>query len=397
MMVSILFKLDLIKEFKKTTLERSKDKQQTKSNHTKSDGNIGLKGVNANNPNTKSSVNPDIFNLVTVVDEKFDIKNLTNIEEIKDYYEYTENCLIQISKLKMPDIKEIEHLQIDLPDKFLNKKLAIFDLDETLIHCELKNPQKAEKMINIKLPNGNKTRIGLNVRPNIVPALEEIMKHYNMIIYTASDQSYADSVMSYIDPEKYYFKHRLYRNNCVKIMSDKNTPLYIKDLRIIRNIPLSQMIIIDNSTTSFAFHLNNGIPILPFYSNKDDVEMNFLKNYLVKLAKYDDLTISNGQSFNLGKLMMEVVKSHEEGKEKDELLTEHSKSTLDMNEKAKNMSSSSKKDLTTIKTEKTITLNRAKKDKNLETITDKRGPIKKKSAIQDKIFKVLDNAIKGNK
>ena len=142
--------------------------------------------------------------------------------------------------------------------------------------------------------------------------------------------------------------------------------------------------------------INNGIPILPFYSNKDDVELNFLKNYLVKLAKYDDLTISNGQSFNLGKLMMEVVKSHEEGKEKDELLIEHSKSTLDMNEKAKSISSSSKKDLTTIKTEKNITLNRAKKDKNLETVNDKRGPNKKKSEIQNKIFKVFDNAIKGN-
>ena len=133
----------MIKEFKKTTLERSKDKQPVKNNN-KSDGNLNLKGVNVNtgnSPNTKSTVNPDIFNLVTVVDEKFDIINLTNIEEIKDYYEYTENCLIQISKLKMPDDKEIEPLQIDLPDKFLNKKLAIFDLDETLVHCELKNPQ----------------------------------------------------------------------------------------------------------------------------------------------------------------------------------------------------------------------------------------------------------------
>jgi len=99
--------------------------------------------------------------LVTQVDEKIDIQNLTNIEEIKDYYEYTENCLQLCAKLKMPDIKEIEHLIFDLPDKFLKKKLAIFDLDETLIHCELKNPQKAEKLITIKLPNGNKARVNI--------------------------------------------------------------------------------------------------------------------------------------------------------------------------------------------------------------------------------------------
>lgn len=88
-----------------------------------------------------------------------DIKNLTNIEEIKDYYEYTENCLQLISKLQMPSLEEIEHLRLDLPEKLLKKKLAIFDLDETLIHCELKNPQKAEKLITIKLPNGTKARV----------------------------------------------------------------------------------------------------------------------------------------------------------------------------------------------------------------------------------------------
>lgn len=92
-------------------------------------------------------------------DEKIDIQKLTNIEEIKDYYEYTENCLQLISKLEMPPLEEIAHLQLDLPEKLLKKKLAIFDLDETLIHCELKKPQNAEKLITIKLPNGNKARV----------------------------------------------------------------------------------------------------------------------------------------------------------------------------------------------------------------------------------------------
>jgi len=99
--------------------------------------------------------------IITQVDKKedYEIKTLTNIEEIKDFYEYTENCLKLISTLKVPPMEEIEHLRIDLPDKAIKKKLAIFDLDETLIHCELKEPAKAEKLINIKLPNGNKARV----------------------------------------------------------------------------------------------------------------------------------------------------------------------------------------------------------------------------------------------
>lgn len=107
-----------------------------------------------NDPNSIASI-------ITQVDEKIDIQNYTNIEEIKDFYEYTESCLQTISKLTMPPVEEIEDFRIDLPEKYLTnkKKLAIFDLDETLIHCELKNPSKAEKVINIKLPNGSKHRV----------------------------------------------------------------------------------------------------------------------------------------------------------------------------------------------------------------------------------------------
>lgn len=106
-----------------------------------------------------SLTTPDPSSLITQVPEKIDIQNLTNIEEIKDFYDYTENCLHLISQLKMPNFEEIKDLQIELPEKLLKKKLAIFDLDETLIHCELKNPQKADKIITIKLTNGQKARV----------------------------------------------------------------------------------------------------------------------------------------------------------------------------------------------------------------------------------------------
>lgn len=129
-----------------------------------------------------------------------------------------------------------------------------------------------------------------------------------MIIYTASDQSYADSVINHIDPTKEFFKYRLYRHNCVKLTTENGT-IYVKDLRIIKNIELHNMVIIDNSVLSFAFHLDNGIPILPFYNNKEDVEMESLKNYLTKLAKCDNLTISNGSNFNLKALLEEAQNS----------------------------------------------------------------------------------------
>lgn len=101
----------------------------------------------------------DPSSLISQVPEKIDIQNLTNIEEIKDFYDYTENCLHLISKMVMPKLEEIENIRIDLPLKLLKKKIAIFDLDETLIHCELKNGQKGKEFVNIKLANGQKVRV----------------------------------------------------------------------------------------------------------------------------------------------------------------------------------------------------------------------------------------------
>lgn len=153
--------------------EPKKEKRLRSKN--KSDGQLNVntfKKEKIKGNQSTLDMNPlnDLDSMVTQVqknntaDEKIDIQTLTNIEEIKDYYEYTENCLQLISKLEMPPIEEISHLQLDLPEKLLKKKLAIFDLDETLIHCELKKPQNAEKLITIKLPNGNKARVSIKFK-----------------------------------------------------------------------------------------------------------------------------------------------------------------------------------------------------------------------------------------
>jgi hypothetical protein len=63
--------------------------------------------------------------------------------------------------------------------------------------------------------------------------------------------------------------------------------MYVKDLRIFKNVEMENMIIIDNSVLSFAFQLDNGIPILPFYDNYEDNELLFLRNYLCDIATKD--------------------------------------------------------------------------------------------------------------
>lgn len=54
-------------------------------------------------------------------------------------------------------------------------------------------------------------------------------------------------------------------------------------------VTLKDMVIIDNSVLSFAFHLDNGIPILPYYNGEEETEMQNLCTLLLDLAKYDDI------------------------------------------------------------------------------------------------------------
>lgn len=75
--------------------------------------------------------------------------------------------------------------------------------------------------------------------------------------------------------------------------------IYVKDLRIFKNVKIENMIIIDNSVLSFAFQLENGIPILPFYDNKDDIELKYLTNYLGNIYNVEDLRVENNRSIKM--------------------------------------------------------------------------------------------------
>jgi len=72
-----------------------------------------------------------------------------------------------------------------------------------------------------------------------------------------------------------------------------DSTIYVKDLRIFHQIDLKDIIIIDNSILSFAFHIENGIPILPYYENKDDIELRVLVNYLRFLVNAPDIRTEN--------------------------------------------------------------------------------------------------------
>ncbi len=74
--------------------------------------------------------------------------------------------------------------------------------------------------------------------------------------------------------------------------------MYIKDLRII-NRPLSDIVLIDNAAYSYAFQLENGVPILPYYEGNNDFELKALESYLAKLSGCKDVRELNKNTFKL--------------------------------------------------------------------------------------------------
>ena len=89
---------------------------------------------------------------------------------------------------------------------------------------------------------------------------------YTIYIYTASSSAYANTIVKYLDPKGQWISGVLSRSNCLETKNG----FYIKDLRIIANKQIKNMLIVDNLAHSFGFQIENGIPILEWHDDKND-------------------------------------------------------------------------------------------------------------------------------
>jgi CTD nuclear envelope phosphatase 1 len=155
------------------------------------------------------------------------------------------------------------------------KKTLIIDLDETLIHSMAKGGRMSTgHMVEVRLggpiptptsPSPTQTNpisqqatmpIGPGVpilyyvheRPNCHDFLRKVSKWYNLIVFTASVQEYADPVIDWLERERRYFGGRYYRQHCTL-----RNGAYIKDLAQVEP-DLSRVMILDNSPMSYIFH-----------------------------------------------------------------------------------------------------------------------------------------------
>ena len=106
-------------------------------------------------------------------------------------------------------------------------------------------------------------------------------------------------------------------------MKIEDKDFFIKDLDIIEDYPIEKILIIDNSVLSFAYHLSNGIPIVPYYEGMEDSELLVLAYYMISLCNYDDLCKANMKFIKLN----QNFNNEEDTTEEEENKKESEKST----------------------------------------------------------------------
>jgi CTD nuclear envelope phosphatase 1 len=169
---------------------------------------------------------------------------------------------------------------LESPNGRLAQKTLILDLDETLIHSMAKGGRMSSgHMVEVKL----NTYIGVpgqttagpqhpilyyvhkrphcddflrrvrkpmsptRCRANVLSCFQ-VCKWYNLVIFTASVQEYADPVIDWLEQERKFFSGRFYRQHCTY-----RHGAFIKDLSSVEP-DLSKVMILDNSPLSYMFH-----------------------------------------------------------------------------------------------------------------------------------------------
>uniref|UniRef100_A0A7S2Y4G0 FCP1 homology domain-containing protein n=1 Tax=Fibrocapsa japonica TaxID=94617 RepID=A0A7S2Y4G0_9STRA len=165
--------------------------------------------------------------------------------------------------------------------EFQGKKTLVLDLDETLVHGSLHDIEDADLVCPVDTDQGH-FRVAIRVRPGVEQFLEAVAPHFELVIFTASLESYACQVVDYLDAP-HRVTHRLFRDNCIFTQSG-----YVKDLSRLQR-DLTQTIMVDNSAEAISFQPENAIVCLSFFEDENDIELWIIAEFLIAIKDVEDV------------------------------------------------------------------------------------------------------------
>jgi len=173
-----------------------------------------------------------------------------------------------------------------LPSKNNDGRVTlVLDLDETLVHSTIEPPPPGapppEHSFSVVLESVT-YNVFVRVRPFLDQFLADVAQHFEVVVFTASQEAYAGRLLDMLDPNG-CVQHRLYRDACVHVEGN-----FVKDLSMLGR-DLRKTIIVDNSPQAFGYHLDNGIPIESWFGEEGDTHLPNLLPFLHTLASADDV------------------------------------------------------------------------------------------------------------
>ena len=184
-------------------------------------------------------------------------------ENTKISEEFIYDRLLFTIKLFKNQITENEIKVPYLPpiNKNKYKYTLVVDLDETLVHY-VEEEDKAY----------------VQVRPFADYFLNELGKYFEIVIFTAAAEDYADIVLKELDKNN-SVSYKLYRKH-----TNQSNGIFLKDLNKLGR-DINKVCIIDNNKENFGLQPENGLHISSFVGDQNDNELNILSKELMQIVK----------------------------------------------------------------------------------------------------------------
>ncbi|KJP87154.1 hypothetical protein AK88_03201 [Plasmodium fragile] len=192
---------------------------------------------------------------------------------IKDAIKYVFGALM---------LRENLHFRTYRKRKICPNMTLVLDLDETLIYCTKKKKFNHQKEVDV-LINGRYFSLYVCKRPYIDLFFSMLNPFFEIVIFTTSIKSYADTVLNIIDVDHYIDK-KFYREDCFEVSSK----IYIKNLQSIKK-EVSKMVLIDDSNVSGYKYPENYFPIKKWQGDLNDTELLDIIPFFLSLRKVRDV------------------------------------------------------------------------------------------------------------